>query len=44
MDSLFQLLMGSSTSLDGPVIVRCLCLCFLIEFIGLIFDTIGRMR
>ena len=44
MDSLYQLIMGSSTSLDGPVIVRILILCFIIEFIGLIFETIGRMR
>ena len=44
MDTLFQLIMGSSTTLDGPVIVRILIFCFLMEFIGLIFETIGRMR
>lgn len=43
MESLVELIMQGSTSLDGPVIVRLVILCLIIEFIGIIFSTIGRM-
>lgn len=43
MESLVEMIMQGSTTLDAPVIVRLVILCLLIEFIGIIFSTIGRM-
>lgn len=43
MDSLVEMIMQGSTTLDGPAIVRLVILCLIIEFIGIIFSTIGRM-
>ena len=43
MDSLVSLIMGSSTEFDAPVMIRLVILLFIIEFIGIIFNTIGRI-
>ena len=43
MDSLVSLIMGSSTDFDAAVMVRLVIILFIIEFIGIIFNTIGRI-
>ena len=43
MDSLVSLIMGSSTDFDAYVMVRLVIILLIIEFIGIIFNTIGRI-
>lgn len=43
MDSLVSLIMGSSTEFDAFVMVRLVIILLIIEFIGIIFNTIGRI-
>ena len=43
MDSLVSLIMGSSSDFDAPVMVRLVIILLIIEFIGIIFNTIGRI-
>lgn len=43
MDSLVSLIMGSSTDFDVYVMIRLVIILLIIEFIGIIFNTIGRI-
>ena len=43
MDSRVSLVMGTSTEVDAPVMIRLVIILFIIEFIGIIFNTIGRI-
>lgn len=43
MDSLVSLIMGSSTDFDAYVMIRLVIILLIIEFIGIIFNTIGRI-
>lgn len=44
MDSLVDWIIGNSSNMDFTIIVRIVVFAFLVEFIGAIFDMIGRFK
>ena len=44
MESIYQLIMGNSTTLDGPVIVRLVILMMVMEFVSLIIGYLAQLR
>lgn len=44
MDSLVEWIIGNSSNMDSTVIVRIVVFVFIVEFIGCLFDLIGRFK
>lgn len=44
MDSLVDWILGNSSNMDLTIIVRIVVFAFIVEFIGSIFDMIGRFK
>ena len=44
MDSMVQLIMGSSTELDGVTVVRIIILMLIFDFVSLIIGYLAQLR